>query len=94
MSWSSAPSGFFDDDPPEDPTPIVNIDIAQLAFSLQARLFAQFLMACTGMSILVALDVTEVVLKHQEHYTALDWIIATRRVCQLRLPERAQSRQE
>ncbi len=65
--------------------------IAQLAQSLHARLFAQFLAACTDMSIPGALDVSEVALKHQEHYTALDWIIATRRACQLRLPARAQS---
>lgn len=66
--------------------------IHSLARSLQARLFMQFLCACTELSVLAALRTTDVLLAHQEKYTAIDWIVATRRAVQLRLPEHCESR--
>lgn len=68
--------------------------IFQLAFSLTCRTWMNFLCACTELDPVQMVGAVDVLLRHQEHYTALDWIVACKRRAQLRLPERCESRQQ
>lgn len=69
-------------------------DIAGFALYLSARVFMPFLIARPDMTILTGLYFPDAVVSHQEHYTALDVIIVTRRICLFQLPERCESKKE